>query len=93
MQRSRTGTYLGWLTTISAILIMLAGSDWPPPIGFLLVVAAAAVLGVLVRRWIPWTLRRSDQVPVRQTLLAAAGVGAGMGLVVAGVFTVAGLVQ
>ncbi len=90
MERSTIGAYLGWLAAISAILIMLAGSDWPPPIGFLLVVVAAGVLGVLVRLWIPRTLSRSDHVSTARVVGQAAVPGALAGLVAAGMFMVVG---
>ena len=49
MTRLALATTLGALVTVTGVLLMLAGSDLPPPVGFLWVVIAGLGLGVLVR--------------------------------------------
>mgnify|MGYP003350284309 FL=1 len=45
---------------LAGVIVMLAGSDLPPPPGFAVVLVAAAGLGLLVRWRVPVLLRRVD---------------------------------
>ena len=71
---------------VCTVTLALAGSDLPPPRGFVAVVAAAIVLGLVVGFGVPWLLARLERIGVGRTLLVAAIAGA-----VVGVFIVAAM--
>lgn len=67
---------------VCTVTLALAGSDLPPPRGFIAVVAAAIALGLVVGFGVPWLLARLERTGVGRTLLAAAGAGAAVGVLV-----------
>ena len=76
-------TTLGALVTVTGVLLMLAGSDLPPPVGFLWVVIAGLGLGVLVRVLVPRLLKLRDRAGAVRAVVAAMAVGAAVGAGVA----------
>jgi hypothetical protein len=80
------GQLLGVQAVMCTVALALAGSDLPPPRGFIAMVAAAIVLGPVVGFGVPWLLARLERMGVGRTLLAAACAGA-----VVGVFIVAAM--
>ena len=62
------------------MLVLLAGSDLPPPVGFIWVAAGAVAAGALVRALVPPVLGLRHTIGVLRTLLAASGIGAGVGV-------------
>lgn len=83
MSRIAIGRLAGLLTALGGIAMMLAGSDRPPPPGFLAVIATAVVLGFAVAVLVPRMLGRADRVGALRAALAAVGVGAAIGAAVA----------
>ena len=77
MSRSALARVLGAEAALGAVLVMLAGSDWPPPMGFSLVVLLAIGLGLLLGFLVPVLLRRSDRSGALPALLVTAAGGAG----------------
>ena len=81
---------LGWAigipASIAATLVVLAGSDLPPPPGFITVVLIATGLGIAVRVAVPWILGIRDRARVaaalRAATIAAALAGAALAVVV-----------
>jgi hypothetical protein len=65
---------------LAAVLVLLAGSDLPPPVGFIWVVAGAVAVGALVRALVPPVLGLRHTRGMLRTLLAAGGIGAGVGV-------------
>jgi hypothetical protein len=86
---STLGWLLGGQATACATLVAVAGSDLPPPAGFLGIVAAALVLGVLVRLGVPRLHARRSADGVRSALGSTAVAGALVGAVIAAPFVVA----
>ena len=90
MSRISIGRLAGLLTALGGIAIMLAGSDRPPPPGFLAVIVTAVVLGTATAVLVPRMLRRADRVGAVRATLAAVAVGAAVGAAVALVYAVVG---
>lgn len=83
MTRDVLARILGGLTFGTGVLLMLAGSDLPPPSGFIWVVLIAAVVGLAVSVLIPVALRFRDREGSRRTALTAAAAGFAFGVGVA----------
>jgi len=79
------GAVLGSATFLALVALALAGADRPPPPGFVLVVAGAAVCATLVWRLIPRALARWDSSGAWSALVWVGGVGALVGAVTAGI--------
>lgn len=77
MGRGALARLLGVEAALGGVLVALAGSDWPPPRGFWVVVVASVTLGLLVAALVPVVLRRADRVGPLPALLVAAAAGAG----------------
>ena len=80
MTRTRLATILGVLVAVSSVLVLLAGSDMPPPPGFVLVIPVAIGIGILVRVVIPQMLQTRDRAGLAPALMGAIGAGAAAGL-------------
>lgn len=77
-RRRRLATRLGWATGILLVLVMAAGSDRPPPPGFLLIVGYGALLAALIGRVLPrllgvWDTRGAGAALVRAALWGLLG--------------------
>lgn len=72
------------------LLFMLAGSDIPPPPGFAFVIVGIALLVVLIGFAIPWLWRVQDERGPGRVLGICLGLGAGIGLLLAGIFALRG---
>lgn len=77
MSRRVLARVLGAEAALGAVLVMLAGSDWPPPVGFWLVGLSAIGLGLLMGFLVPVVLRRADRSGALPALLITAVGGAG----------------
>ena len=67
-------------TALAAVLVLLAGSDLPPPVGFIWVVTGAVAAGALVRALVQRVLGLRHTIGMLRTLLAASGIGASVGV-------------
>ena len=76
------GLLLGAQAGICTVSLALAGSDLPPPRGFVVVIGASIVLGLVVGFSVPWLLARRERIGVGRMLLAAAGAGAVVGVLI-----------
>ena len=65
---------------------MLAGSDIPPPRGFVWVVAGLVVICVGMALAIPWLWEVRQRQGLRAVLVRTGGIGLGVGLVLAAAF-------
>jgi hypothetical protein len=86
MTRGRLSTLLGAATALLSTLIVLAGSDVPPPPGFLAVVLVAAALGLVVRLVVPGLLTVRDERGTAAALMRAGALAAGTGCAVGALF-------
>ncbi len=84
------GTSLGLATAGGLTLIGLLGADKPPPPGFVVVLALAAVSGLAVRAAVPALERRARARGAAAALLAAGAAGAAAGVVIAGLLALFG---
>ena len=66
-----------------ANIIMLLGSDFPPPVGFLWITLTAAVIAVIQCFYVRWLLANDVK---RRTLLITVAVFALLGIVVPAIF-------
>ncbi|MFN8126022.1 MAG: hypothetical protein U0R64_05890 [Candidatus Nanopelagicales bacterium] len=90
MTRIGLAATLGVLTFVTGVLVMLSGSDLPPPPGFLWILPIAGVAAILVGLLIPVALRLGDRAGPARAVLAAVGVGVAFGVVVAGLLVIRG---
>ena len=65
---------------------MLAGSDIPPPRGFVWVVAGLVVICIGMALAIPWLWEIRQHQGLRAVLVRTGGIGLGVGLVLAAAF-------
>ena len=72
------------------LLVMLAGSDRPPPIGFLWIVAGLVVICVAIGLALPWLWRVREQSGVWSVLWRTTTLGALVGFVLAALFGLGG---
>jgi len=72
------------------LLVMLAGSDKPPPLGFLWIVAGLVVISVAIGLALPWLWRVREQSGVWSVLWRTTTLGALVGLVLAALFGLGG---
>lgn len=77
-------------TSLGAVLLLLAGSDLPPPTGFIWVAAGAVVVGVLVRAFVPPLLRLRYSTGVLRSLLVSIAIGAVVGVACAALLVLRG---
>jgi MFS family permease len=77
-------TSLGLATAGGLTLIGLLGADKPPPPGFVVVLALAAVMGLLVRAGVPLLERRARAKGAAAAFLPAGAAGAAAGTLIAG---------
>ena len=77
-------------TSLGAVLLLLAGSDLPPPTGFIWVAAGAVVVGVLVRAFVPPLLRLRYSTGVLRSLLVSIAIGAAVGMACAALLVLRG---
>ena len=68
------------------LAIMLAGSDTPPPRGFVWVVVGLVVICVGMALAIPWLWQVRQCQGLRGVLVRTGGIGLGVGLVLAAAF-------
>lgn len=68
-------------TSLATVLVLLAGSDLPPPVGFIWVTTGAVAVGALVLAFIPPVTGLRHSIGAVRTLLTASGIGAGVGAV------------
>ena len=66
-------------TSLATVLVLLAGSDLPPPVGFIWVTTGAVAVGALVLACVPPVLGLRHSIGAVRTLLTASGIGAGVG--------------
>ena len=78
------GFFVLWLA------IMLAGSDIPPPRGFVWVIAGLAVICVAIGLAVPWLWRVCEQSGVWSVLWRTTTLGALVGFVLAALFGLGG---
>lgn len=74
--RRRNARWFGVATCLGFVAVMAAGSDRPPPPGFVAVVLVGFGLGSLVAVLIPWSLLLWDRSGARAVLLRWVGGGA-----------------
>ncbi|MEC9180173.1 MAG: hypothetical protein VX682_04185 [Actinomycetota bacterium] len=74
------GFFVLWLA------IMLAGSDIPPPRGFLWVIAGLVVICIALALAIPWLWQVRRRHGLRAVLVRTTGIGLVVGLVLAAAF-------
>ena len=79
-----SGFFIVWL------LVMLAGSDKPPPLGFLWIVAGLVVICVAIGLALPWLWRVRERSGVWSVLWRTTTLGALVGFVLAGLFGLGG---
>ena len=79
-----SGFFIVWL------LVMLAGSDRPPPLGFLWIVAGLVVICVAIGFALPWLWRVREQAGVWSVLWRTTTLGALVGFVLAALFGLGG---
>jgi hypothetical protein len=77
--REGIGHYLGAGAGVIAVLVLLSGSDIPPPPGFAAVVVGAIVAGLAIALLVPRMLRLRDRTGTRRTLLVTLAWGAALG--------------
>ena len=65
---------------------MLAGSDFPPPRGFMWVIAGLVFICVGMALTIPWLWEVRQRQGLRAVLVRTGGIGLGVGLVLAAAF-------
>ena len=65
---------------------MLAGSDIPPPRGFVGVIAGFVVICIAMALAIPWLWEVRQRQGLRAVLVRTGGIGFGVGLVLAAAF-------
>ena len=65
---------------------MLAGSDIPPPRGFVWVIAGLVVICIALALAIPWLWQVRRRQGLRAVLVRTRGIGFGVGLVLAAAF-------
>ncbi len=63
-------------TSLAAVLVLLAGSDLPPPVGFIWVATGAVAAGALVRALVPPVLGLRHTIGMLRTFVVVAVVGA-----------------
>ena len=71
---------------VAWLLIMLAGSDFPPPPGFAFVIVGLAIVTVLVGFAIPWLWRVQEARGPGRVVGICLGLGAVVGLLLAAIF-------
>ena len=69
---------------------MLAGSDIPPPRGFVWVVAGLVVICIGMALAIPWLWQVRQSKGLRAVLVRTGGIGLGVGLLLAAAFALLG---
>jgi len=72
------------------LLILLAGSDVPPPPGFAFVIAGLALITVLMGLAIPWLWRVQEEHGPGRVVGICLGLGAVVGLLLAAIFGAGG---
>jgi hypothetical protein len=72
------------------LLVLLAGSDRPPPLGFLWIVAGLVVICVAIGLALPWLWRVLEQSGVWSVLWRTTTLGALVGFVLAALFGLGG---
>lgn len=75
---------------IAWLLVMLAGSDRPPPPGFAVVLAILVALVIAMGLAIPWLWRVQASSGARRVLGYSAALGAAVGLAIAGGLAISG---
>ena len=60
-------------TSLAAALVLLAGSDLPPPVGFIWVATGAVAAGALVRALVPPVLGLRHTIGMLRTFVAVVG--------------------
>ena len=78
------GFFLVWL------LVMLAGSDIPPPTGFVWIPVGLAVICTGMAFAMPWLWRVRDERGLSAVVVRTTMIGAAVGLVLAGIFSARG---
>ena len=78
------GFFLVWL------LVMLAGSDIPPPSGFVWIPVGLAVISTGLAFAMPWLWRVRDERGLSAVVVRTTMLGAAVGLVLAGIFSARG---
>ena len=68
------------------LAIMLAGSDIPPPRGFVWIPIGLAVICTGMALTIPWSWEARQRQGLRAVLVRTGGIGLGVGLVLAAAF-------
>ena len=66
-------------TSLASVLVLLAGSDLPPPVVFILVTTGAVAVGALVLVFVPSVTGLRHSIGAVRMLLTASGIGAGVG--------------
>lgn len=81
-RRRRHATWMGWGLWLAFVLVMLAGADHPPPVGFWILPVVSLVIVAATRLVLPTLLERWASGHWVQALLGAALAGAGCAAVI-----------
>lgn len=89
MKPWRVGVVVGLLACVASLAIMYAGSDHPPPPGFIVVAGACGALGVLMGGLVPFAARMRQRGRSGFAIATFAGSSAAFVVLVAALLTVA----